>query len=54
MYFLDASATLQIKVGDRVKGGASVLAHTGSRARDNWRRQRGTRPRSAVMEHEVP
>lgn len=25
--FLDASATLQIKVGDRVKGGASVLAH---------------------------
>ena len=24
---LDASATLQIKVGDRVKGGASVLAH---------------------------
>jgi phosphatidylserine decarboxylase len=24
---LDASATLQVKVGDRVKGGASVLAH---------------------------
>ena len=25
--FLDASATLQVKVGDRVKGGASVLAY---------------------------
>jgi phosphatidylserine decarboxylase len=28
---LDASATLQIKVGDRVKGGASVLAYLPSR-----------------------
>lgn len=27
---LDASATLQIKVGDRVKGGSSVLAYLGS------------------------
>ncbi len=26
---LDASATLQIKVGDRVKGGSSVLAYLG-------------------------
>ncbi len=28
--FLDASARLQIKVGDRVKGGSSVLAYLGS------------------------
>ncbi len=27
--FLDPSATLQIKVGDRIKGGSSVLAHLG-------------------------
>jgi len=26
---LDSSATLQIKVGDRVKGGSSVLAYLG-------------------------
>lgn len=31
---LDAAAAVQVKVGDRVKGGASVLAYAGSRRSD--------------------
>jgi phosphatidylserine decarboxylase len=37
--FLDASANLRIKVGDQVKGGASVLAHMSAAAINSGREQ---------------
>ena len=50
---LDPSAALQIKVGDRVKGGSSVLARLErvTRAADH---SRSDSARSAVMDPEVP
>jgi phosphatidylserine decarboxylase len=37
--FLDASANLRIKIGDHVKGGASVLAHMSAAAINSGREQ---------------
>ena len=51
---LDAAAAIQIKVGDRVKGGSSVLAHLGRRARAVSGRSGSDSARSAVMDPEVP